>query len=222
MKNENSIFVYKMTADNGGAPCVHDGLLSLCICKPDIRKAAKGGDWIIGMGGTSVSDLKDRVIYVAKVKDRIDGSEYYKEQKYKNRPDCIYQFNDEIYEYKKNAIYHDDPDCLEHDLGKKENNYDRAICLISDEFIYFGDNDKPTIDTIKDIYDNLPRNYKQNHDENIFNRLNNFIMELKKEYSYGHHGNPTHKDTSKKCGESEHGGVSNYSKRQKQCQKKQF
>jgi hypothetical protein len=32
---------YKLTADNGGAPCVRYGLLSLAICKPMIRKTAR-------------------------------------------------------------------------------------------------------------------------------------------------------------------------------------
>jgi hypothetical protein len=31
------IYFYKLTADNGGAPCVEDGLLSLAICKPAIH-----------------------------------------------------------------------------------------------------------------------------------------------------------------------------------------
>ena len=63
----NDIFMYKLTTDNGGAPCVENELLSLCICKPKIRMSAKVGDWIIGMGGKSVNDLRNRLIYLAKV-----------------------------------------------------------------------------------------------------------------------------------------------------------
>jgi len=40
----NDIFMYKLTTDNGGAPCVENELLSLCICKPKIRMSAKVGD----------------------------------------------------------------------------------------------------------------------------------------------------------------------------------
>lgn len=36
------IYFYKLTADNGGAPCVQDGLLSLAICKPMIRDQEQG------------------------------------------------------------------------------------------------------------------------------------------------------------------------------------
>ena len=38
------IYFYKLTTDNGGAPCVQDNLLSLAICKPMIRMAAQVGD----------------------------------------------------------------------------------------------------------------------------------------------------------------------------------
>lgn len=34
---EPDIYVYKMVADNGGAPCVTGNLLSLAICKPKIK-----------------------------------------------------------------------------------------------------------------------------------------------------------------------------------------
>lgn len=31
------VYIYKLTGDDGGAPCVCDGILSLAICKPAIR-----------------------------------------------------------------------------------------------------------------------------------------------------------------------------------------
>ena len=48
---EPDIYIYKMVADNGGAPCVAAGLLSLAICKPMIRKSAAKGSLIFGFGG---------------------------------------------------------------------------------------------------------------------------------------------------------------------------
>ena len=36
-------FVYKLTVDNGGAPCVSEDLLTLAICKPSVRSAADLG-----------------------------------------------------------------------------------------------------------------------------------------------------------------------------------
>lgn len=37
------VYLYKMIADDGGAPCVANELLSLAICKPIIRAVAEPG-----------------------------------------------------------------------------------------------------------------------------------------------------------------------------------
>ena len=50
----HNIYFYKLTADNGGAPCVRYGLLSLAICKPMIRKTAKEGDLVFGFAANSL------------------------------------------------------------------------------------------------------------------------------------------------------------------------
>jgi Nucleotide modification associated domain 2 len=51
MEREIRYYVYKMTTDNGGAPCIVDGVLTLAICKPGIRSTAEKGDWLFGFGG---------------------------------------------------------------------------------------------------------------------------------------------------------------------------
>ena len=192
----NNIFIYKLTADNGGAPAVHNNLLSLCICKPRIRQSAKEGDWIIGMGGKSIPDLNNRVIYIAQVTNVIMGSDYYS-NKYKDRPDCIYELNNQEFNWRKGSNYHSQGD-LAHDLGEHPN-YDRAICLMSKNFVYFGRNKEPSIKGIQDIYDELPRDYRVNHDYNTSKRLDEFIKETISKFGNGKHGEPTHLDLSKKC-----------------------
>ena len=62
-----NIYVYKMVADNGGAPCVWRNLLSLAICKPMIRRAAAKGALIFGFGG---KEFSERLLYIAKVEKR--------------------------------------------------------------------------------------------------------------------------------------------------------
>jgi hypothetical protein len=81
------IFAYKMTDDNGGAPCVQDGFLTLAICRPDIRKEAKKGDVIIGIGGKNIG--LGRLIYAAKI-THIIGPNYYVDPQFRDRKDCIY------------------------------------------------------------------------------------------------------------------------------------
>jgi hypothetical protein len=59
-------YLYKLTVDNGGAPCVQDGLLSLAICKPMIRSTARINDWLFGFAGKSLHP-DQRLIFIARV-----------------------------------------------------------------------------------------------------------------------------------------------------------
>ncbi len=204
------IFVYKLTTDNGGAPCVANRLLSLCICKPDIRKSAEAKDWIVGFGGVSVPELKGRLIYLAQVDKVLSEGMYYKCSKYKTRPDCIYQWNekDGRFEIKSNAQYHKGGVQLEDDLGK-HGSYEKSYSLLSRDFVYLGNRPvaeyKRSFKTIESIYRGLPRNYTFNHDTKTREALAQFIDEIVSHFGYGKHGKPTHEDRTKKCNVDEDG-----------------
>ena len=189
-----TIFIYKMTTDDGGAPCVHGGIISLCLCKPGIRKTAKPGDWIIGVGGKSVRDLRDRLIYIMKIGKQVHGSKYYApNSEYRDRPDCVYEWDESKYEWVDGSDYH----CglKDHDLGSPESKFSRAWCLVGSKFAYFGKKeifiDKNT--AIGRIYDNLPRNYRRNHSDRDYTTLHSYIDDILKKHGEGKHGCPTHK-----------------------------
>ena len=88
MRAPRDIYVYKMKADNGGAPCVWGRVLSLAICKPQIRNTAGKGDVVIGIGGKR---LGMRVIYAAFVDLKAEDGEYYSDRSFQGRPDRIYR-----------------------------------------------------------------------------------------------------------------------------------
>lgn len=198
-----TIFLYKLTTDNGGAPCVYKGLLSLAICKPQIRTSAREGDWIVGFGGRSIKDLKDRLIYIARVTKAEKNGDYYTSAEYQDRPDCIYKRNGLRYEWRKGSKYHG-PENLEHDLGGSDK-YDRAWVLLSDagSFIYRGRQEEPSIEDVQDIYNNLPRNFIHNLDGQTRERMVQFILRVMKEYGRLPSGKPTHADTRRPCGLAE-------------------
>jgi len=205
------IFIYKMTADNGGAPCIHNGIISLCICKPDIRTnpSADKGDWIIGLGSSDKRkpELNGRLVYIMQVKERVNGSVYYAPgSKYENRPDCIYKWDGNEYIWKEEAEYHKDGKELTHDLGNPPK-YDKAVCLVGDKFAYFGDGKKenPSIEKIRGIYNALPRNYRKNHDTANYTLLIDYIKDYIMTKYEGMNGTPTHSDKSKKCNEEDGG-----------------
>jgi hypothetical protein len=159
MESDYRIFVYKMTTDNGGAPCVQGGLLSLAICKPMIRRKAKVGDWVIGLGGMK---LGEGIIYVARVTGTA-GSEYYQVREFARRPDCIYHFRDDGLARKQSAAYHKNPANLATDLGTGPE-YRNARVLLSLDFRYFGKRREAVPPDLKAFADSIGRGHRVNHD----------------------------------------------------------
>jgi hypothetical protein len=76
----SKIYFYKLIADNGGAPCVTNDLLSLAICKPMTRKTAEIGDLIFGFAANSLNP-DNRLIYVSRVTDKRCDGKYFNPQK---------------------------------------------------------------------------------------------------------------------------------------------
>src|SRR2546425_921365 len=108
------LYVYKLTTDNGGAPCVKRGLLSLAICKPSIRRTAHEDDWIFGFGG---KDLGSRLIYIARVTKVVKNGSYYVDGAYERRDDRIYRRGEDgKFVVRVGATYHGKGSQLEHDL----------------------------------------------------------------------------------------------------------
>lgn len=127
-----------MTCDNGGAPCVQNGMLSLGICKQVIRRGADIGDWLIGVGGVA---LDRRLIYMAEITEVIEDGAYYRDPRFSRRRDQIYQFNDmgELV-WRPDAQYHLDGVELLHDVGSPDpaGVYPKARVLLSTNFRYLG------------------------------------------------------------------------------------
>jgi hypothetical protein len=135
------IYYYKMSVDNGGAPCVQDRLLSLAICKPEIRRCAQVGDWILGFGANSFQAAGrlhrgNPLVYVARVTGKERGETYYTEITHRDRADCIYEQRAGRFRRRAGALYHDRPESLPHDLGEYPY-YPKSAVLLSNDFRYF-------------------------------------------------------------------------------------
>lgn len=177
MESQPRIFVYKMTTDNGGAPCVYGRTLSLAICKPMIRRKAKEGDWIIGLGG---KNLGEGIIYVAHVTCTA-GNEYYQVHEFARRPDCIYHFRDGGLTRKKTAAYHENPANMATDLGAGPG-YRNARVLLSLDFRYFGMKREAVPPDLKTFTDSIGRGHRVNHDPARRDALNTLIGNLWRKY----------------------------------------
>lgn len=159
-----------MIVDNGGAPCVQDGLLSLAICKPQIRSTIDTNDFIIGFGSNV---LDNKLIYIAKITDKLLDGEYYKQEKYFYRDDCLYSFDGQQYSRRENKKYH-----IGNNTPTDEGN---DIVLLSNNYRYFGNkssNDyKNKYPILTKIINSLKQGHRLNHNTELFKELSQLIDE---------------------------------------------
>ena len=172
------IYFYKLTTDNGGAPHVNGGLLSLAICKPMIRSTAKRGDLIFGFAANALYE-DNRLIYAAQVTEKLDGGDYYSAA-YASRGDCIYERHNDHFVRRDGALYHEGPAHLVHDLGDPP--YPRANVLLSNIFSYFGKNGsadyKDRHRAIKHAVEGLTQGHRVEHATGLRGELQKLAAEV--------------------------------------------
>ena len=168
----SKIYLYKLTADTGAAPCIKRGLLSLAICKPMIRMKAKVGDLIFGFAAKKLN-RDNRLIYAARITGKLCGGKYYKDKRYARRGDCIYRFTAGRFKWKKGSLHHG-PKHVDHDLGRYRR-YPRADVLLSDDFRYFGqastDKYKAKFPKVRRAVAHLARGHRVHHDDALRDEL---------------------------------------------------
>jgi len=206
ISSDDKIYIYKMTTDNGGAPCVSDGILSLAICKSQIRSTCEPRNWLVGFGGRST--IGERLIYIAKITQKLSDGRYYRNAQYHSRPDCIYRWDNvnSKYYWEKGKKYHQNGNQLEDDLGKEINNYDKANTLLSNSFIYLGkggtDAYKKKYKEIKLSIEDLKCGHRLNHKDDLKNELIQLISESPSTNIISFQ-EPTEPDTNITCNSNE-------------------
>jgi hypothetical protein len=174
------LYSYVITHDTGFSPNPFWGCCTLANCKPAIRRAAKVGDWIVGL---SPKASGNRLIYAMQVEDIITFDQYYRDRRFAEKiPDyakgkVVYKCGDNIYKPLPNGDFqqlqsmhsngtNENPKTKAHDLGGKN-------ILISKTFYYFGS--KP-LDLPESLdYLKVGRAHKSRFSANIMATFINFI-----------------------------------------------
>ena len=145
-----ALFAYVVKWDHGFAPNPMFGICTLATCKPDIRKKAVVGDWIVGTAGARLK-LPDRAIFAMRVTELSTYDDYWRDPRFLSKRPVLegsykVRFGDNIYHRfdrtgpwlqadsrhsKDNAVAN--VKNLKRDTGKTDK------VLISDDFIYWGD-----------------------------------------------------------------------------------
>ena len=176
------VFSYKIVRDFGFAPNPFHGYCTLATCKPRIRNSAQPGDLIFGCG-SSYLNLKEKLIYVMLVEEKISFNDYWNDPRFIYKRPHLYSnkqnaFGDNIYhtDDKGNWIQEDSHHSFEN--GKtNEANLQRDLTsnhvLISKNFIYFGNNhiDIPTFQTIAESIYPGTRDYQFNFTDQLVCQL---------------------------------------------------
>lgn len=144
----NNLYAYKMTWATGFAPNPEKGFLSLATCKPVIRRSAQVGDWLSGWtakevhlrGGAKLKFPEQKLVYLAKVAEKITMAEYWDRYPEKRPGSC--EWGDNIYRpLVDGAVAVGDFEQVtnaDHRSGDVARDLSGKNVLICREFYYFG------------------------------------------------------------------------------------
>lgn len=143
------IYSYVVARDFGFAPNPFHGYCTLATCRPDIRRYAQVGDWVIGTGSASRKDTT-KLIYAMKVEEKVNFEDYFVDQRFEQKkPDLTksskFNYGDNIYSKNENGdwVALDSHHYREGGSKNEENiakDTSEPIVLISQNFVYLGDN----------------------------------------------------------------------------------
>lgn len=181
IKPESQLYIYPIPRDLGFAPNPFHGVCTLATCKPNIRARAKLGDWIMGLAGANIKNIKHHCIFIMKVTEIMTFNEYWNDPRFEFKKPIrngskVRVLGDNIYHkaedenWVQEDSHHSNPDGtynlenLKRDTGSTEN------VLISTCFRYFGSEAK-FVDLQKLNYHRI-RNYKKISLNNNINAKN--------------------------------------------------
>lgn len=144
------LFTYVICRDYGFAPNPFFGVCTLATCKPQIRRTAQVGDWVVGTG-SKAQGRAGQLVYAMHVTEVMSFSDYWNDERFRcKRPNLggskKQAFGDNIY-------HRTSPDGPWHQANSHHsfrdgrpnpNNIQRDTqfdcVLLSDDFIYCGRN----------------------------------------------------------------------------------
>ena len=141
---------YVVRYDSGFAPNPFYGYCTLATCKPDIRRAAQVGDWILGSGSDAKGvRLGRRLVYAMQVTEAMTFASYNSDVRFERKKpfrngsrkqscgDNIYFKANGSNAWSQRDSFHSNSDGTKHgEHVRIDTAVDRV--LISDDFVYFG------------------------------------------------------------------------------------
>ena len=144
------IHSYVVRYDSGFAPNPFYGYCTLATCKPNIRKSAKVGDWVVGSGSNDQSIRRGgHLVYAMRVTEVMTFEEYGRDLRFESKKpyrngslkqscgDNIYFKDADGFSWQQRDSFHSLTDgSLNPEHVARDTRVDRV--LISSDFVYFG------------------------------------------------------------------------------------
>ncbi|MFB6248367.1 MAG: hypothetical protein ABEL97_07345 [Salinibacter sp.] len=154
-----TLYTYVVATDSGAAPNPFGGVCTLVICKPEIRRTAEVGDWVVGTGsaGSPVGDIRGQVVHAMRVSAKLPMAGYDDWARRQlpvkvpggDSPSPLSRVGDAIYDFSES------PPRLRrgsvHCEGDRERDLGGRFALLSEHFYYFGAQPRPLPEPLRPI-----------------------------------------------------------------------
>jgi len=192
MSDTSSLYSYVVRSDSGFAPNPFGDYCTLACCKPQIRRHANVGDWVVGNGSKRTVG-NDKIVCAMKITEKLSFDDYANDQRFRykipsqgiiqERGDNIY-FKDRDGDWKQRLSYHTKKQ-IEDTKKQMEADLIGEYVLISNHFFYFGANAVPVPERFRGLM-STGRWYRH-----VFgSEATDFVAWLRVTYSPGVHGKP--------------------------------
>ncbi len=178
----SKVYMYVVARDFGFAPNPFHGVCTLATCKPKIRRVAKAGDWVIGMGGNDLRAI-GHCIYLMRVTGTMSFQEYWDSTAfYAKRPvrngsrkmmvgDNIYHKLHPDDQWTQEDSHHSQSDGSP-EWWNVENDTQTDRILYSRRFVYFG---KSAMMIPKDVLAEIGYQNGRNHRTFLFSQCETLL-----------------------------------------------
>ncbi len=148
MLDQRDLYVFVVDRDFGFAPNPFHGYCTLATCKPGIRKGARIGDWVIGVGGRRLR-ATGKCIFLMIISEICTFEEYWIDTRFQiKKPvrngssvmmvgDNVYHKNVTTGDWIQEDSHHSNPDGATNITNLQRDTQTDNV-LISNHFFYFG------------------------------------------------------------------------------------
>jgi len=179
------LFTYTIPVDDGAAPNPFNGMCSLAICKPGIRRVAAADDWVAGLGSVNApsGDLSGHVVYAMRVEEVLSLRKYdlqassrwphripnHQSAALQDRlGDCIYDYSSGTPRQRSGV----------HGQQNEKTDLGGESVLLSWDFYYFGSRAKKLPDSLRSIC-HQTQGHRNNSNAPYFNEFVSWIRSLR-------------------------------------------